>query len=44
MTPLQAEEILNKYWNSIKDLRPNAIVQPTSDLPYISAKIKQDHL
>jgi len=43
MTPLQAEEILNKYWNSIKDLRPNAIVQPTSDLPYISAKIKQAH-
>lgn len=43
MTPLQAEEILNNYWRSIKDSRPNAIVQSSKELPYTSARIKFAH-
>ena len=43
MTPLQAEEIINSYWKSMKDLRPDAIVQPISDLPCSPGKIKYSH-
>ena len=40
MTPIQAKKIINSYLKTIKDLRPNAIVQPTSDLPCSAGKIR----
>lgn len=43
MTPQEAEKIINNYRRSIKDLRPNAIVQPISDLPYSAGMIKYAH-
>jgi hypothetical protein len=43
MKPLEASEIIENFHKSIKDLRPNAIVQPTSDLPTVSGRIKYAH-
>jgi len=43
MTPLDAENIIKMCHNSIKDLRPNFIVQPQSDLPYVKGRIKYAH-
>jgi|GEM_PF-1555868 len=44
MTYTEAKEIIEKFHQSIKDLRPNAIVQSTKELPYTSARIKFAHL
>lgn len=35
MTPIEAEKIIESFHKSIKDLRPGAIVQSRSDLPYV---------
>lgn len=43
MTPIEAEEIIEKFHQSIKDLRPNAIVQSDTLLPYTPARIKYAH-
>lgn len=43
MKPVKAEEIINNYWKSIKDLRPEAIVQSISDLPYSPGMIRYAH-
>ena len=43
MTPIEAKEIIENYQNSIKDLRPVAIVQPQSDLPYVKGWIRYAH-
>lgn len=44
MTPLEAEEIINKFWKSIKSLGgATEIVQPISDLPCSQGKIKYAH-
>lgn len=43
MTPDESKEIIEKFHKSIKDLRPNAIVQSTKELPYTSARIKLAH-
>ena len=43
MAPNEAKEILDKFHQSIMDLRPNAIVQSTKELPYTSARIKFAH-
>jgi hypothetical protein len=40
MTPIEAKIIIEKYHLSIKDLRPNAIVQSSKELPCTSARIK----
>jgi hypothetical protein len=45
MTHLEAENIIIAYSKAIKtNLRPNAIVQSISELPYSPAKIKYAHL
>ncbi|MBU2036615.1 hypothetical protein KJ866_00165 [Patescibacteria group bacterium] len=44
MTPIEAEEIINKYWKSYKDIGPYSIVQPISDLPCSPGKIRYAHL
>jgi hypothetical protein len=43
MTPIEAKKIIEKYHLSIKDLRPNAIVQSNKKLPCTSARIKHAH-
>jgi hypothetical protein len=43
MTPIDAKNIIDKYHQSIKDLRPNAIVQSSDARPYTSARIKYAH-
>ncbi|MCH7918497.1 MAG: hypothetical protein IIC50_10980 [Planctomycetes bacterium] len=43
MTPTDAIDIIAKYHRSIKDLRPNAIVQSYKAIPCTSARIKYAH-
>jgi len=43
MTPIEAEKIIENFHKSIKDLRPNAIVQSSKELPYTYARIKYAH-
>ena len=43
MTPAESKKIIQKFHQSIKDLRPNAIVQDIKKLPYTSARIKYAH-
>jgi hypothetical protein len=43
MTPIEAKQIIEQYHLSIKDLRPNAIVQSTKELPCTPARIKYAH-
>lgn len=43
MIPSESKEIIEKFHQSIKDLRPNAIVQSTKELPFTSARIKFAH-
>jgi hypothetical protein len=43
MTPIEAKKIIENYHLSIKDLRPNAIVQSNKELPYTAARIKYAH-
>jgi len=43
MTPIEAKKIIDDFHQSIKDSRPNAIVQSKDELPYSSAKIKSAH-
>lgn len=43
MTPIEAEKIIEKFHQAIKDLRPNAIVQSSKNLPYTAARIKYAH-
>ena len=43
MTPIEAEKIIEKFHQAIKDLRPNAIVQSSKELPYTFARIKYAH-
>lgn len=43
MTPIEAEKIIEKFHQAIKDLRPNAIVQDSEKLPYTSTRIKYAH-
>ena len=43
MSPVEVGKILADFLKSIKDLRPNAIVQPSSDLPCTSGKLKYAH-
>jgi hypothetical protein len=43
MTIDEAKIIIEKFHQSIKDLRPNAIVQDSKNLPYTSARIKYAH-
>lgn len=43
MTPIEAEKIIDNFHKSIKDLRPDAIVQSSKVLPYTSARIKYAH-
>jgi len=43
MTHTEAKEIIEKFHQSIRDLRPDAIVQSTKELPYTSARIKYAH-
>lgn len=43
MTIDEAKNIIEKFHQSIKDLRPNAIVQDSKNLPYTSARIKYAH-
>ncbi len=43
MTLDEARKIIDDFHNSIKDLRPIAIVQSSKELPYTSARIKYAH-
>ena len=44
-TPDLAEEIINEYWKSFRDIaRSDEIVQSVNDLPYSRARIKYAHL
>jgi hypothetical protein len=43
MTPVEAKEIIERFHHSIKDMRPNAIVQSNKELPYTQAKIRYAH-
>lgn len=43
MTHTEAKEIIEKFHQSIRDLRPDAIVQSTKELPCTSARIKYAH-
>ena len=43
MTLIEAKKIIEKYHQSIKDLRPNAIVQSSEERLYTSARIKYAH-
>ena len=43
MTSIEAEKIIENFHKSIKDLRPNAIVQSSKELPYTYARIKYAH-
>ncbi len=43
MTPIEAERIIEKFHKSIKDLRPDAIVHSSKELPCTSARIKHAH-
>ena len=43
MTPNEAKNVIEKFHKSIKDLRPNAIVQSKEDILYTSARIKYAH-
>ena len=43
MTPIEAEKIIGDFHKSIKDSRPNGIIQFNKELPYTSAKIKYAH-
>jgi ribosome biogenesis protein Nip4 len=43
MTVNEAEKIIEKFHQSIRDLRPDAIVQSNKALPYTSATIKYAH-
>ena len=43
MTPIEAKIIIDNFHKSIKDLRPNAIVQSSKELPYTYARIKYAH-
>jgi hypothetical protein len=43
MTPSEAAKIITDFHKSIKDLRPNAIVQSNEELPCTSARIKYAH-
>ncbi|MDD4290200.1 MAG: hypothetical protein PHH83_02880 [Patescibacteria group bacterium] len=43
MTPDEAKKIIEKFHQAIKDLRPNAIVQSSKELPCTSARIKYAH-
>lgn len=43
MTPDEAKKIIEKFHQSIKDMRPDAIVQDSKNLPYTSARIKYAH-
>lgn len=43
MTSIEAEKIIENFHKSIKDLRPDAVVQPRNDLPYVPGWIKYAH-
>ena len=43
MTPSEAEKIIKNFHKSIKDLRPDAIMQSRNDLPYVPGWIKYAH-
>jgi hypothetical protein len=43
LTALEAEKILEDFRKTIKDLRPNSIVQSVKNLPYEKGKIKYAH-
>ena len=43
MTSIEAEKIIEKFHQAIKDLRPNAVAQSSKELPYTSARIKYAH-
>lgn len=43
MTPAEAKKIIEVFHESIKDLRPKAVVQSFKELPYTSARIKYAH-
>ena len=43
MTSEESKIIIEKFHQSIRDLRPDAIVQSTKNLPYTSARIKFAH-
>ena len=43
MIPTEAKNIIDNFHKSIKDLRPNAIIQSNEKLPYTSARIKYAH-
>ncbi len=39
----KSQEIIEEFTNTIKDLRPNLIVQSENVLPYLKGKIKYAH-
>jgi hypothetical protein len=43
MTPIEAKKIIENYHKSIKDMRPDAIVQSSNNLPYVPGRIKYAH-
>ena len=43
MTIEEAKNIIERFHNSIKDLRPNTIVQSSNELPYTYSRIKYAH-
>ena len=43
MTSDEAKKIIEKFHQSVKDLRPDAIVQDSKNIPYTSARIKYAH-
>lgn len=43
MTAIEAVEILEKFRKTIRDLRPNSIVQSDKNLPFEKGKIKYAH-
>ena len=43
MTPIEAEKIIEKFHQAIRDLRPDAIVQSSKNLPCTAARIKYAH-
>jgi hypothetical protein len=43
MDPTEASQIITKYQDSIKDRRPDAIVQSQNELPFVKGWIKYAH-
>lgn len=43
MTPVEAKEIIERFHRSIKDLRPNTIVQSYKELPHTQGNIRYAH-